>query len=322
MLCRWNGQNPADREIIEEFLRGKSYGEWIETIQNEALRPGAPLSQRDDVWKFISRLQAWSALGTQLVNDDLDAFQKIALKVLGESDPKLDLAPEARYAANIHGKVLKYSPYLRQGIADTMALLGSRPKWLTQCTVNKPEQVAALIVQELLHSADWTRWASLNNLLPLLAEASPESFLESVEYALKDVTQSPFGMLFAQERAGLTGGNYMTGLLWTLESLAWDKEYLARVTVVLGELSEIDPGGNWTNRPSNSLGTIFMPWLPQTCAPINTRYAAIRTLAKEHPKIPKHPFLRVHQSRAAKGLILSFCCDVLTLHHFSGVAQW
>ena len=47
----------------------------------------------------------------------------------------------------------------------------------------------------------------------------------------------------------------MTGLLWALETLAWHSDHLARVTVILGELAEIDPGGNWTNRPANSLAT-------------------------------------------------------------------
>jgi len=285
LLGRWSGQNEADKAAIEEFLRGKTYGEWIETIQLEALRPGAPLSQHNDNWKFVSRAQAWSALGPQLFNDDLDAFQKLALKVLGESDPKLDLPPEERYAASIHGKTHKYSSYLSQGIADTLALLGSKPKSLTQCTVNKPELIAGTVVQELLHDADWVRWASLNQLLPLLAEASPEQFMGAVENALRDTPQSPFLTLFQQERTGLMGGNYMSGLLWALETLAWSPDHLVQATMLLGQLSDIDPGGNWGNRPSNSLGTIFMPWFPQTCAPIPKRISAIKTLLKEHPEI-------------------------------------
>ena len=33
------------------------------------------------------------------------------------------------------------------------------------------------------------------------------------------------------------GSNYMTGLLWALETVAWDAEYLTRVVVSLGELA-------------------------------------------------------------------------------------
>jgi hypothetical protein len=81
------------------------------------------------------------------------------------------------------------------------------------------------------------------------------------------------------------GSNYLTGLLWALETLAWDAEYLPRVVVILGELAVRDPGGNWANRPANSLAEILLPWLPQTCAPLPKRRAAVETLLKEHPEV-------------------------------------
>lgn len=43
------------------------------------------------------------------------------------------------------------------------------------------------------------------------------------------------------------GRNYMTGLLWAMETLAWDAEYLTRVIVILGELAARDPGGKHTH---------------------------------------------------------------------------
>src|SRR5262245_15497056 len=81
------------------------------------------------------------------------------------------------------------------------------------------------------------------------------------------------------------GGNYLTGLLWALETLAWDAEYLTRVVVILGELAARDPGGNWANRPANSLAEILLPWLPQTCAPVPKRRAAVETLLKERLEV-------------------------------------
>ena len=81
------------------------------------------------------------------------------------------------------------------------------------------------------------------------------------------------------------GGNYTTGLLWALEALAWDAEHLTRVVIILGELAARDPGGNWANRPANSLSTILLPWFPQTCAPLPKRRAAIVTLLREFPDV-------------------------------------
>lgn len=77
----------------------------------------------------------------------------------------------------------------------------------------------------------------------------------------------------------------LPGLLWALEGLAWDEQYLVRVCVALGELASHDPGGKWANRPSNSLATILLPWLPQTLASVDKRKVAVRTILNEWPNI-------------------------------------
>ncbi len=127
-------------------------------------------------------------------------------------------------------------------------------------------------------------WGSLNGLLPTLAESAPGEFLDAVEKAMR-LTPCPFDELFSQEGNGITGRNYLTGLLWALEGLAWDEQYLVRVCVALGELASHDPGGQWANRPSNSLATILLPWLPQTLASVDKRKVAVRTILNEWPDI-------------------------------------
>jgi len=77
----------------------------------------------------------------------------------------------------------------------------------------------------------------------------------------------------------------LTGLLWALETLAWEEDFLARVSVILGELTAHDPGGTWANRPSNSLSTILLPWKPQTIATIDKRKMIIQILEKELPDV-------------------------------------
>ncbi len=281
---RWFGENASDKSAMETLL-GKSYGEWIETVRPETLRSDTPLTQRNENWKVISRSEAWLALSPRIVNDDLDRFQKAAILVLGERDPKLDLPPEDRFAASFHGKILRHSGSIRRGFAETLALLGSRPQALSSCSQGKAEFVALLTVRALLKDADWIMWASLAGYLPMLAESAPDEFLDAVEVALLDPADSPFNAVFGQERPGVMGWNYTSGLLWALETLAWHADYLQRVAFLLGELAAIDPGGNWTNRPANSLTDIFLPWHPQTCAPIAKRKSSVELLLKEQPAV-------------------------------------
>lgn len=283
ILGAWTEQSEADKGVAEELSK-KAYGEWIGTMREVALRPGTPLTQRDGLWKMAARYEGWYALGPQLFDEHLDLTKAAAVRVLRERDPQFDLAKEARFAAGIHGKVLTHSPALRRGLAESLALLGSHPKALTSCSIGRAEVTAVLAVREILAGADWVLWASLNDLLPLLAEAAPGEFLDAVERALSS-DLCPFATVFEQEGSGGTGWNYMTGLLWALETLAWDPECLTRVLVDLGELAIKDPGGNWGNRPANSLTTILLPWLPQTCASVAKRQAAVATLISERPSV-------------------------------------
>jgi hypothetical protein len=283
LLGAWSEKSDADKAVIEE-LSGKSYGKWIGEMREIEHRQGTPLIHRNGVWKFVMRYEGWYNLGPRLFDEHLDRFKDIAVKVLCERDPKFDLPPDDRFAAIIHGKVLAHSSSLRNGLADSLALLGSHPQALTSCSIGKAKMIAQLAVREILIDADWVLWASLNNLLPLLAEAAPKEFLDAVQNALNS-DSCPFDAVFEQESAGATGNTYITGLLWALETLAWDAEYLTRVVLILGELAARDPGGNWANRPANSLTTILLPWLPQTCAPMNKRKVAITTLLNEFPEI-------------------------------------
>jgi hypothetical protein len=284
LLGVWDENSQADRTVVEN-LSGNPYGEWIGKMREIALRPSTPLMHRDGVWKVVSRYEGWYALGPSLFDEHLDRMKDAAVSVLRERDPKFELPPEERYAARIHGKVLRHSHVLRRGLAESLALIGSHPKALsTSCSFSKAEATAVLAVRGILAEADWVQWASLDDVLPLLAEAAPRAFLDAVEHALNSAP-CPFESVFAQEGSGIMGSNYMTGLLWALETLAWDAEYLTRVVVILGDLAQRDPGGNWANRPVNSLATILLPWLPQTCAPMPKRRAAVETLLNEHPDV-------------------------------------
>ena len=258
--------------------------EWIASVREVSLLPGSPVKQRNGLWEIISRKETWEAVAPRFFDDHLERFKMIAVEVLRECDPKFELEKDQRFAAGLHGKSLKHSHSLRKGLSETLALLGCSPERLTSCTQGKAELVAAFSVQEILMDADWLLWASLNEHLPTLAEAAPVPFLNAVENALLQ-NPCPFVEIYSQEGSGVMGQNYLTGLLWAMETLAWHGDYLQRVTVLLGELAAIDPGGNWANRPSNSLKDIFLPWFPQTCAPISKRKAAIIALIKEQPTV-------------------------------------
>lgn len=276
----WHGHNQADKAVLEDIV-GKRYGEWIDCLRPETLRSDAPLIQRDEKWKVISRTEAWFALGHHLFDEDLERFSRSVIAALGENDPRLHLPPEERLAAEIRGEKFQHSTRLRRGLAETVALLGAKASALSSCSESTRSSSAIHIVRSLLKNAGWIRWASLNPLLPALAEAAPDEFLRQIE---AELSRSPetFRTLFSHKSGGFGETDYVSGLTWALETLAWAPEHLIRVVAILGEFAAIDPGGNSLNRPAASIVGILLPWFPQTLAPLEKRKAAVQALLAEN----------------------------------------
>jgi hypothetical protein len=283
LLGGWDENTNGDIAIVEKMAKQK-YSRWILKIREVLLLSESPLELKDGRWSIIDRGAIWDALASRIFDGDLDILRQSAVNVLTEHDPQFELRPDDRITASLRGKTLTRSNYLRRGLAETLALLSSKPDVLTNCTRNKPVTMTKRAIREILDDGSWVLWASLDDLLPLLAEAAPYEFIEAVERALRQ-SPSPFNELFCQESSGVFGRNYLTGLLWALETLAWEEEFLIGVAVILAELALLDPGGNWANRPVNSLATIFMPWRPQTLASISKRRVAIQTIKKDFPEV-------------------------------------
>ena len=283
LIGSWNESNDADVEVVSRMV-GEEYSGWIADLREVLQIHDTPLTYKNGLWSFKDRLHSWQDLGSRLFDDHMNTFKAIALEVLRVDDPSFELPGEERYAAAIHGKVLPHSGKLRKGLAETLALIGSQPDSLINCSSGKADSIAALSIRELFENSDWLRWGSLNDLLPTLSEAHPDEFLSAVETAIAG-DPSPFDRLFEQEDTGVFGRSYITGLLWALEGIAWDETYLSRTTVVLAEIASHDPGGNWTNRPGNSLTDIFLTWMPHTLASVEKRQAALNSICAEQPEV-------------------------------------
>src|SRR5437773_6211368 len=76
-----------------------------------------------------------------------------------------------------------------------------------------------------------------------------------------------------------------TYVLWALEMLAWDPEYLEQATLILARLARVDPGGTYHNRPLNSLKEIFLSWHPGTNATLAGRMVALDRVIAREPEI-------------------------------------
>lgn len=282
LIGSWNENNEEDLKLIGDLV--KDFDSWIADLREIVQEEDNPFNLQNGHWEVKNRIEVWYEIGSRVFDTDLDRFKDCAIKVLSEVDPQFDLPPEKRYAASIHNKELIYSKELRKGIVETLALLGTHGDSLKHCSNNKPKSVAGGTIRNIFDQSDWQHWASLKKLLPILAESAPTIFLDLVEDALQK-KPCPFDELFIQERGGITGRNYMSGLLWALENVSWIEKHFVRVLLILAELAKRDPGGSWANRPINSIITILLPWFPQTKVSIDKRFTSIRAIKKDFPDI-------------------------------------
>lgn len=168
LAAAWEDNCSGDQQIVSE-LTGKKYPEVQALIQKWRNEPDSPIRFVLGTWEFLSPVDAWEALHLYLTSTQMDLFERLALDVLAENNPALDLPADERMMAAFKGKVCRYSGVLRRGISEILALGSTREE---EGTIGNELCMAARasnIVRKLLGSdCGWQRWASLGDLLPLL----------------------------------------------------------------------------------------------------------------------------------------------------------
>lgn len=269
----WSDTSNKDRAYISA-LAGESYEDFVRKLSIQLNTPGTVLRYKGGNWSVDRRKDCWGTFGSYILDRHLQLLEDYSKQALSSenSDP---------FEVNAEGEPDDYSKSLYAAFVDTLALVATQGQSLLHCRRDLIATLPYRVVSAVLEPNNASRWAALSDVLPTIAEAAPEAFLDGVERGLS--SKSAIVQLYAAEGDGLFGRNQLLGIIWGLECLAWASEYLPRATVLLGGLDEKDPGGRWANRPSNSLKDIFLPWHPQTTADPDRRLTAIKALAYEYP---------------------------------------
>lgn len=283
LLGAWQADKAADRQLVER-LAGHPYEDIERDLRQLAQLDDAPLLNIGAVWKAKSPLELLDQFGERITGDQLDRFISIAREMLSAPDPQLELPNEERWMAQVHGKVHPYSGLLFESVCDSLMKLAVRgPERAGLLALNIEERVAGLI-HELLDEADGERWLSLASYLPTLAEAAPDAFLRAVEKSLRLPDATVTRLITETNGSGFEGRCWHADLLWAMETLAWAPNYLARVALILAQLSHVPMKGNWGNKPIGSLLGFFRSWLPQTAASLPERVKVLDLLIQRDPE--------------------------------------
>jgi len=282
----WSEGRIGDRAVLAK-LADIDYDNLSEFLAGQASAEDPMIAVVDRTWALVSAYDAWLQLRGQIKLDDLKRLEKAVTTVFLEIAPALDIEEQDGWRAGTIERAREYSNELRRGLAATLALLGVHGAHIDAGGGADGIAWATHLVRKLLDAAndDSTGrcWASISDLLPLIAEASPDAFLASVMAGLQG-TKPVVAQLF-KDREGTDSLNFdspHTHLLWALESVAWSSEHFGQTVDVLVRLAEIDPGGRLSNRPFSSLQSIFCPWHPENSVTVLRRLAVIDAMRSHH----------------------------------------
>ena len=284
LVGAWHTESEADREILAK-ISGGSYSKVEETITDLRLVEDPPVWSVSRYCGVVSKIDALFAISESLREKDLREFLKLAKCVLSERDPSLDLPEDQRWAAAVYDKVRNHSHTLRSGICETLVLLSVHGTALFQnCPILDVEWLVSSLIRDLLDPLTIDTLLSHERDLPHYAEAAPAEFLSLLEDDLRQPDPVLLGLLKPAD-SGVFSNCPRTGLLWALECIAWNPKYLARVTLILAQLSKVEINDNWANTPIASLESIYRCWFPQTAASLDYRIRGLEMLVQKFPGI-------------------------------------
>lgn len=279
----WDTKHTGDSEMIS-LLAGMNLTDYENHLTQLLNYPDRPINKIGSLWCVNSALDCYLSFISYISRKDWEEYQAVVLKVLTDRNPALDLEPEKRYAAALYDKSWQFSEDFRRGLAQSLVLISIYGEHSCTYPQLNHTQYIDQIIEQVFHNADQALWYSLGDVLPLLAEASPKKFIRAVESSLSSKEKHIMGM-FTESGDFITSSSTHHHLLWALEALAWDASYFKRSVTALCVLSQLDPGGRVSNRPFNSLISIFRLWMPQTEVSSDVRFQVLEEISTAHPDI-------------------------------------
>lgn len=307
------GWKRGDAEV-EALLRSAfamSVDDAVGRVSRDVNSADPIFSHVGDVWRVTAPLESarYFADLSDLMPGDLAAFRPLALSVLCESDPALELPEEERWLAQVKGKTRRYGKRIRRSVATTLAVLASECGAESLSGGLTVQAWTDQLIRELLERWDNapSRWASLNDVLTLLVEASPDVILD---WTRRDLLGSPESLkaLSTPEQSPLNwgGSSGLTAILWSLQTLMWSPEHCDRALDTARDLAQRSDEGKSSPTAIGLVQEALWPTLPQCALGTPGRIVAIERCVRDAPDVAKriiektitesHGFATVHRT--------------------------
>jgi hypothetical protein len=280
----WENSNENDREVVSELAGGADYYDYESGLRPLLRSIDPPIEREQTIWMIRAPVDAFTHLGHLISHDNFQRFEAVVSKVFSRIEPEPD--PDDIFDREGKRTEGSHSSYLRDGLATNLLLIACLAE---QIELDIPggsgQDFANKIVGAVPGLSNNHRViASLRDELPFMMEAAPDPLLKALEQMLEG-DEPLLKNIFKESDDIFAPSSPHTNLLWSLERLAWHPQFLPRICTILSKLAAIDPGGNISNRPINSLRSILLSWNPQTNANLDVRLAVLDSIILNEPDI-------------------------------------
>lgn len=253
LVKSWDNSNSYDKKIINELLTF-SFDKFIRKITQLSYLNDSPVYKIDDVFTVRSHYDLFLFIKNDLTKQDLENLKKISTKILNGD----------------------YSYILKKGILETLILLSVFSKDLN-FGFNLVKWVDS-IIKEIFLNEDISFWNVNSKFLQLLAEASPNSFLDAFESQI-------LNELHKNNEDVLNFVRNDSYLLWSLEKLVWNENHFPQVIQFICELYNFSDFSKFSPDYLNALYEIFLPWKQQTYASLEEKIIMIDRIIHHFPDL-------------------------------------
>ena len=292
----WDAGSVADRKVVLR-LTGRQRDEDLEEAWTELLDlPETPIWMDGERRGVNSRLDTWLRFTEgKITPQALDRYFAAVSPALGEAPldrPGERLLLPKDYQALRDSQV---SGELLRGLAQGLVLLAAFGDRMNQRLVGPP--VSARVAQAVftaLEDMTVDRLRVLHAVMPLLAEAAPEAFLEAMEADLQQTNSAQKALLnFRRGDGGSESArliystdalSYRSSLMRAYETLAWFPEYAEQAIDLLAQLADEEVLDHHGGQPRQSLAELLKPWHCGSVLDAERHCVVLRKLAEQHPE--------------------------------------
>ena len=293
----WDAGSQADRKLVLR-LTGQPCDEDLEEAWTQLLGLSeSPVWMDGERRGVNSRLDTWQRFTEPRITPQaLDRYFIEVATALGSAPlirPGAGLLLPGQFQALRDSQI---SGELLRGLAHVLVLLAEFGDRINRRLVGPP--LSARVQQAVfgaLEDLTVHRLRALHTVLPLLAEAAPEAFLEVMEADLQQTDSAQKALLNYRREVSDTGsgmhliGNtdaltYRSHLMRAYEVLAWFPEHVEQAIALLARLADENVLDHHGGQPRHCLSELLKPWNCGSVLNAQRHCVVLRNIAKNHPE--------------------------------------